>query len=103
MADFDLKKFDLEHWWKMVAAAGATVLVAAVAVKFVPAMLLGLGLLAIGCGEWMMHPERTVPYREGLQSWLVTTHARYVKAPAVALDVLGALLCIIGVFRMLFA
>ena len=103
MADFDLKKFDLEHWWKMIAAAGALIIIASIAVKFVPTIFIGLGLLSIGVGEWWMHPTFTVPVQEGFQQWLVTTQERRPFPAGMILDGIGALLCIVGLVKLALA
>ena len=36
MADFDWKKFDVSHWWKVLSAAGIAMLMAAIAAKISP-------------------------------------------------------------------
>jgi hypothetical protein len=99
----DLKKFDLEHWWKMLAAASAALAIASVAVKLIPTVFIGLGMLLIGIGEWMMHPVFTVPMQDGLQRWLVTTSDRRPHVIGVVLDVLGGFLCIAGLVKLLAA
>lgn len=103
MADFDLKKFDLEHWWKMIAAAGALIVIASIAVKFLPTIFIGLGLLSIGIGEWWMHPTFTVPVQEGFQQWLVTTQERRPFLAGQMLDGIGALLCMFGLVKLALA
>jgi hypothetical protein len=97
MADFDLKKFDLEHWWKLLAAAGAAVLVASIAVKSTPTIFLGLGLLACGVGEWIDHPLQT---RLG-HGFKITGYPRSPSILGVLLDCLGAILLIVGLIKLI--
>jgi hypothetical protein len=54
-----LKKMDLDHWWKLVGAAGGLIAIASTPVQFVPGLLIGLGLLLFGVGEWANHPLQT--------------------------------------------
>jgi hypothetical protein len=49
-------KWDLEHWWKLVAAAGALLAIASAPARFGPGVLVGLGLLLFGVAEWINHP-----------------------------------------------
>ena len=51
-----LGKWDLEHWWKLLAAAGALIASTSAPVIFVPGVLIGLGPLFFGIGEWINHP-----------------------------------------------
>lgn len=100
MADFDLKNFDLEHWWKVLAAAGLAITVASIAVKYPPTIFIGLGLLLIGVGEWLMHPSFTVPVKDGFERWLVTTQQRRPHPVGFVLDGFGAVLLIAGLVKL---
>jgi hypothetical protein len=51
MSDLDLKSVGLTHWWQALVAAGLAIVVASVAVKFVPTILIGLGILLFGIGS----------------------------------------------------
>lgn len=62
MSDFDLSKISLDRWWKLLAAAGAAMAIAATAAKFTPGLLIGLGLMLIGVGEWINRAKRTEVY-----------------------------------------
>ena len=46
----------MEHWWKLVGAAGALIAIASIFVQFHPGLLIGLALLFFGMGEWINHP-----------------------------------------------
>jgi hypothetical protein len=53
----DLQKLTLKHWWTTLTAAGVAITLGGVAAKFPPVILVGLGLLLFGIGEWQQHPE----------------------------------------------
>jgi hypothetical protein len=52
-------KWDLEHWWKLMAMAGALLAIASAPTRFGPGVLMGLGLLLFGAGQWNNHPIQT--------------------------------------------
>lgn len=101
----DWTKLGLEHWWKMMTAAGTALAVAGVAAKYPPAILLGLGLLLAGLGEWHQHPEIKVPGESlGLPfGGMITTQERRVRPLGSALDVAGGLLFVLGLVKLLLA
>lgn len=96
----DPKKFDLEHWWKMLAGAGAAITVASVAVKFPATTFIGLGLLAAGIGEWINHP-----YREFVSGGLykLTGHPRSPTIAGLLFDTGGVVLLTVGLVKMALA
>jgi hypothetical protein len=98
----DLKNF-VDHWWKALTVAGVTITAAAIAVKYPPAILLGAGILSLGAGEWIMHPEFTRPIQHGVQTYLVTTQERHAKPAGNVLLVVGALLCFAAVVKLMMA
>jgi hypothetical protein len=97
-----MKDFDLEHWWRVLAAAGVAIVIASVAVKFAPTILIGLGILSVGIAEWMQHPQQQFLVGQSVfDRGLVTTHPRVPKPSGLALDALGAGLCIAGLIKLL--
>jgi len=98
-----LKDFDLEHWWKMLAGAGVAIVVASIAVKFVPTILIGLGLLLIGLGEWRMHPRIQYPVGTPLDGGIVTITPRMLSPLGLAADGLGGLLGVVGLIKLVLA
>jgi hypothetical protein len=104
MADFDWKRFDVSHWWKVLSAAGIAMLVAAIAAKYPPAIFLGLGVLFLGVGDWHQHPEVTMPAQSyGLPPGTVTTRERNITFIGLALDAIGLVLFLTGLFKLLQA
>jgi hypothetical protein len=99
MADFDLKKFDLEHWWKMLAAAGVAVSVASIAVKYPPTIFIGLGVLSAGIGEWINHP-----YQEQIGfNFKLTGHPRSPRISGLLLDGVGLTMTVVGLVKLALA
>jgi hypothetical protein len=98
----NLDQFKPDHWWNVVAFAGGVIAVAAVPAQFVAALLIGLGILAFGVGEWFNHPQRTAMAR----SVIVSIHAKTGSNPwepkilGLLLDALGVGLFGLGVFRL---
>jgi hypothetical protein len=45
-----------KHWWVLIGAAGLVIAGAAATKPFIPGLLIGLGLLFFGVGEWANHP-----------------------------------------------
>ncbi|WP_441280525.1 hypothetical protein [Tardiphaga sp. 862_B3_N1_1] len=96
MPDLDLKKFDLEHWWKMLAAAGIAVSIASIAVKYPPTIFVGLGLFAAGIGEWVNHP-----YQEKIGfNFKLTGHPRSPRISGLLLDGAGLILAFVGLVKL---
>jgi hypothetical protein len=98
----NLDQFKPDRWWNVTAFAGGVIAVAAVAAQFVAALLIGLGILAFGVGEWFNHPPRT----EMPRSVIVSIHAKtgsnrwQPKILGILLDALGVGLFGLGVFRL---
>ncbi|HEX3063969.1 MAG TPA: hypothetical protein VHQ39_00745, partial [Dongiaceae bacterium] len=85
----DLKNFDLGHWWKLTAAAGALIAVASATAGFAAGFLVGVGLLLFGVGEWISHPQVQRPVPNAYRPLgIVTTHERNPMMLGFALDVI---------------
>lgn len=94
----DLKGFDLEHWWKMLAGGGAAIAVASIAVKLMPMIFVGLGLFLIGLGEWINHP-----YQERVDAYgrfKISGHLRTNYVAGWLLDCLGLVLAAVGLAKL---
>lgn len=98
MADFDLSKISLDKWWKLLAAAGAAMSIAAMAAKFTPGLLVGLGIMLIGVGEWHNRASQT----EVGYGYKITRYPWTARPLGVLADVVGIVLAIIGLYRLIF-
>jgi len=99
-----LKKFDFEHWWNLVAAAGAIIAVASITEKFVPGFPIGLGLLFFGVGESANHPRRTEIKGVTLGNiYKITGNPWKPKVFGLFLDAFGVGLFGLGLFQVAFA
>ncbi len=101
-----MQNFDVsEHWYKAVIAAGVALGVAAVAVQHNPLLIVALGMISAGVGEFINHP-----YREALQQddfgrviGKISGNPRNPCALGVCLDGLGAVLLLIGLAKLILA
>ncbi|HKM87596.1 MAG TPA: hypothetical protein VJX48_03240 [Xanthobacteraceae bacterium] len=87
---------DLKRWWNLIAAAGALLAVASVAVQFVPGVLMGLGLLFFGAGEWgnhAIHVKRS-------SDTVVESYPWYPYPFGLLLDAIGIGLFGFGLYRL---
>jgi hypothetical protein len=100
----DLQDFNFKHPWALIAAAGA-VIAAGSAASFVPGLLMGLGLLFFGVGEWINHPQHTEIIRgETVGSYIThKTNPWKPKPFGLLLDALGIGLFGYGLFLVAFA
>jgi hypothetical protein len=88
-----------EHWYKAVLAAGVVLAAAAVAVAHKPLLILGIGMVFWGIGEFINHP-----YREKVgYGFKVTGHPWEPKLLGILLDMIGAVLIVFGLFQIVWA
>ena len=90
-----LKKFDLQHWWNLVAATGAAIAVAFFIAQLTHGFLLGMGLLLFGIGERINH--------SGRRDIVPAEISREPNVVGLVLDVFGTVLFGIGLFVTVFA
>ena len=91
------KDFDDRAWWILVAIAGALIAAASAPVTFVPGVLVGLGLLAFGVGQWIDHPIRTTVNAR----FKITGYPWHPSVSGVTLSLGGGALFAIGLYRLL--
>jgi len=92
-----LSKWDFEHWWKLLGAAGALIGAASAPPVFVPGVLIGLGLLFFGIGEWINHPIQMK--RSG--GVITESYPWRFNSFGLVLDLIGVGLFGFGLFRLL--
>jgi hypothetical protein len=95
----DLRAFGLDEWWKALAAAGLAIVLASITVKFVPAFLIGLGVLLFGIGEWRNHPlQEQIGF-----GFKLSGHPRSASIFGLACDAVGLVLAALGLGKLLLA
>lgn len=100
-----LEALNIEHWWKAVAAAGLALTVAAAAAKHDPLLLIGLGVLSCGIGEWINRPMQQTLVQQGIGglNGIITGHRWKANPLGIILDLLGVALIAVGIFRIVSA
>ena len=93
----DIKGF--EHWWKLLAGAGVAMAVASITAGQRPGIIVGLGLLGVGTGEWISHPLQT-QLGHGFQ---ITGYPRRWKVAGTGLSLAGGALLLYGLGKLLLA
>lgn len=97
-----LEKFDLEHWWKASVAAGVALAVAAAAIGHNALLLIGVGFLCFGVGEWINRPIQQALHRgHGVQG-VITSYPWRPKPFGLAMDTIGVVAFCIGFYRLIF-
>lgn len=101
----------VEHWYHVFVALGATGAIASLSVDVkgisnAHALLLSLGLMFIGVGEWINHPLQTRLMHPSVYApggGIITGHPRSASALGSLFDVLGFLLLGVAVFKISMA
>lgn len=90
---------DQRQWWVALVVFGSGFLAAAIAVKERDLVLIALGIVAFGFGEWRNHPLQT-----GVgPGFKTTSYPHRASAFGMLLDALGAALIGLGLYRFLAA
>jgi hypothetical protein len=87
----------LDKWYKALIAAGVALGVGAVAAHHNQLLVMAVGMVLVGVGEFMNHPFRS--YRDGL-----TVYEGHPRIPCLAghiLDAVGALIMLFGIVKLL--
>lgn len=98
-----LENAKLDAWYKLVALTGALAVVAAISAGAAAGILIGLGLLGIGCGEWTSRitERRPTPGGYGIPVGTAKITTRVWRPQGIALDVCGAVLLFAGLYLLL--
>ena len=87
---------DLKQWWNFIGAAGVLLAIASAPMQFVAGVLMGLGLLSFGAGEWgnhAIHIKRTDGITAESYPW-------YPYFFGLLLDAIGIGLFGFGLYRL---
>lgn len=101
----------VEHWYHLFVALGATGTVVSLSVDVrgianAHALLLSLGIMFIGVGEWINHPLLTRLMRPSSYApggGVITGHPRKASALGNLFDVLGFTLLLVAVGKIVWA
>jgi hypothetical protein len=99
-----MEEFNFKFWWNLLGAAGAAIVVASATASFVPGFLVGLGILAVGVGEWHNHPRRT-EIITGKERGTYIKHGTNPWKPklfGLIVDAIGIVLFCWGLYRLAF-
>lgn len=101
----NLDSFDFKHWWKAVVAAGVALAVAAVAAKHHALLVVGLGLISCGVGEWINRPLQQTLVQEGIGgiNGIISGNPWRPSPLGLGLDALGVCLLFYGLMRIVIA
>ena len=93
----------MEHWWKLVGAAGALIAIASVFVRFHLGLLIGPALLFFGVGERINHPlENEIRGAMIGSIYKVIGYRWRPKVFGLLLDALGIAIFVFAFLQMTF-
>jgi len=97
-----LKSFELDLWWNKLIAVGLAIIVAAVAAKERDLIFIGLGMVAWGFGESQNHKKMIewTPPSAYIPQGTITSYPRFPHPFGIALDAIGILLILFGLYRL---
>jgi len=101
----------VEHWYHLLVALGATGVVASLTVDVkgianAHALLLSLGVMLIGIGEWINHPLQTRLMRPTFYApngGVISGHPRNPSNLGIIFDILGFLIFVVALFKIVAA
>jgi hypothetical protein len=89
-------KWGLKRWWNFIGAAGLLLAIVSAPVQFVAGVLMGLGLLFFGAGEWGNHAIR-IRRTDGNTA---ESYPWYPYFFGLLLDAIGIVLFGFGLYRL---
>ena len=96
----DLKDFNIQHWWKLMAGAGGIIAAASIVPKSTLGFLVGLSLLFFGLGEWINRPRKAVKETvEGVAGFkIVDDYPWKASILGLILEGIGVLLFVLTIY-----
>ena len=91
------QEFDDRHWWTAIVIFGSGFLVASVIVKEYNLVVIALGIVVLGLGEFYSHPMQ-INVRPNV---VVTSYPRKLSWLGLLLDVTGLALIATGIYRFM--
>jgi hypothetical protein len=93
------KGFDLDRWWKVAIVVGLALVLAALAANNRAVVLVGLGIVACGFGEWINHRMQM----EFIHGGTLTSYHRANRPLGLVLDALGTAVAGAGIYLLVMA
>lgn len=106
-----LTRLKIEHWYHLLIVLGAAGALAAMTVELKGvvnshALVMSLGILCVGIGEWINHPLQTklmAPNFYARGGGVIESHPRHNSAIGIVFDVLGFTLAAIAIYKIMQA
>jgi hypothetical protein len=100
-----MKKFDLQHWWNLMAVAGVVIIVTFFIAQLTHGFLLGVGLLLFATGEGINHPTRNEIVRGEIVASSISTESTpwEPNGLGVSMDAVGIGLIGLSLFLVVLA
>ncbi|MEQ8283285.1 MAG: hypothetical protein RIC04_15005 [Parvibaculum sp.] len=99
----DLKQYST--WYVALIAVGAVIASASAASGNAAALLVGLGFVLVGVGEFINHPFRSdIQFDDvGRPAYQISGRARAPKVVGLAVDAFGVVLLLLGLYRIVLS
>ena len=99
----DLAKDAFDEWYKLCAASGVALAIAALAAGHAPLLIVAIGLVFTGLGEFINHPFqcRLEPNPFGFGVVTISGRARRNKPIGLAIVIAGGAMVALGIIRLL--
>jgi hypothetical protein len=98
-----LKGLKPDTWYKVVAVTGGLAIVASIPAGASAGIVIGLGLLGIGCGEWASRVtvQQPTPAKGGIPWGIARSTIRVWRPLGILLDLGGVILLAAGLYQIL--
>jgi hypothetical protein len=98
----------VEHWYHLFVALGATGVVVSLSIEVkgianAHSLLFSVGLLFLGVGEWINHPQQTNLMRPTINApngGVVSGHPRFNSILSLGFDLLGLALLGVALYKI---